>query len=256
MSISDKTRKLLWGRSGNCCAICKKELVIDATSSDGESIIGIECHIVSERPGGSKRRGGPRYDPAFPIEKIDSYGNLILLCPTDHKMIDDQYKTYTAERLRQEKSNHEKWALQKPKESPREASLKLKRIKQNIPEYMPRILKGKEILEINFGACSGSYDNDELQNEEEVNLIGSFFQKIKDGGDLGFDLEPQDRIRMEFELTQSIEELEVAGFFVFGAREIQKLEGGINGPTNWPVAHINVVRKTHDDIIKLPKGKE
>ncbi len=52
MTIRDKTRKILWGRSENRCAICKYELISDETQVDDESIIGEECHIISEKPSG------------------------------------------------------------------------------------------------------------------------------------------------------------------------------------------------------------
>ncbi|MCL1092103.1 HNH endonuclease [Shewanella profunda] len=74
MSISDKNRKILWGKSGNLCAICRQALVIDPTTADPESVVGDECHIIS----GAK--GGPRHTPEFPIDEIDSLSNLMLLC--------------------------------------------------------------------------------------------------------------------------------------------------------------------------------
>ncbi len=43
-------------------------------------------------------------------------------------------------------------------------------------------------------------------------------------------------------------ELEEAGFFVFGAREIQVLEGGEGEPSNWPVAIIQVLRKSNQSL--------
>ena len=59
MPITDKTRKILWGRSGNRCAICKNELVIDATGQDAESVVAEECHIISPRQNGPRSRGHP-----------------------------------------------------------------------------------------------------------------------------------------------------------------------------------------------------
>ena len=47
MALSGKTRKVLWGRSGNRRAICRREIVLDATPSDDASVVGDECHIVS-----------------------------------------------------------------------------------------------------------------------------------------------------------------------------------------------------------------
>ena len=107
MSLSDKTRKILWGRSGNRCTICKNELIVDSTGQDDESVIADECHIISSKP------NGPRHDPSYPADKLDSYDNMILLCRTHHKMIDDQSVTYTTNILRQMKLNHEVWVSQK-----------------------------------------------------------------------------------------------------------------------------------------------
>jgi hypothetical protein len=63
--MTDKTRKILWGRSGNRCAVCEHELVVDATAVDDESVVGDECHIVSGKG------QGPRYDSAFPSDRLD-----------------------------------------------------------------------------------------------------------------------------------------------------------------------------------------
>jgi len=104
--VNDKTRKLLWGRSGSRCAFCRSELIMDATPHDNESVVGEECHIIS---GKSK---GPRYDPEFSVDKIDSYSNLILLCRIHHKIIDDQSETFTTDILRQLKANHERWVTE------------------------------------------------------------------------------------------------------------------------------------------------
>jgi len=76
---------------------------MDRTLTDNESLVGEECHIVAKKP------TGPRGDPEFPVDMADEYSNLILLCRTHHKMVDDQPNTYTVERLKQIKLDHEKW---------------------------------------------------------------------------------------------------------------------------------------------------
>jgi 5-methylcytosine-specific restriction endonuclease McrA len=103
MPLSDKTRKILWAKSGNLCAICHRKLVVDETELDSDSVVGEECHICAQSA------GGPRFDPAYPNEKIDSLENLILLCATDHKKVDDQNATHTAEWLHEKRVAHEKW---------------------------------------------------------------------------------------------------------------------------------------------------
>lgn len=106
MTINNRTRKLLWGYSANRCAYCRRELIIDATTQDDESVVGDECHIVSGKPNGS------RYDFKFSIDEIDSYLNLILLCRIDHKMIDDQPKKFSANFLHRLKKDHERWVAE------------------------------------------------------------------------------------------------------------------------------------------------
>jgi predicted restriction endonuclease len=76
-------------------------LVVDETDLDAESVVGDECHIISEAS------NGPRHDPDFPIDEIDNISNLMLLCRVHHKMVDDQYDTYTAELLQSIRSNRD-----------------------------------------------------------------------------------------------------------------------------------------------------
>jgi tetratricopeptide (TPR) repeat protein len=102
VSISDKDRKILWGRSGNRCALCRRILVAERTSADNDAVVGDEAHIAARSP------GGPRYGEC-PPDLVDGYENLILLCKVDHKKVDDQSQHFTAARLRQVKAEHEAW---------------------------------------------------------------------------------------------------------------------------------------------------
>lgn len=102
MAIADKTRKLLWGKSGNRCARCYRVLSVEATELDDPAVVGDECHIVSGQ------LNGPRYDPTFPPEDIDGYPNLLLLCRVDHKTVDDQWRTFDVVALKRLKDDHER----------------------------------------------------------------------------------------------------------------------------------------------------
>jgi len=62
----------------------------------------MECHIVA------RAKKGPRSGSIKPRD-LDDYRNLILLCPTHHKEIDDQPAEYTIEQLREIKRKHEEW---------------------------------------------------------------------------------------------------------------------------------------------------
>ena len=96
MSISSTTRKILWARSGNRCAICSNELVKDQFGTT--TISGEECHIVSSKERGPRHRAMPDYDI---IE------NLILLCQEHHKMIDENPNRFSEAILQQIKEVHE-----------------------------------------------------------------------------------------------------------------------------------------------------
>jgi len=82
---------------------CKKQLVIDETSTDDPSVIGEEAHIVA------RKKDGPRGEYPLDYDKRDKYDNLILLCSVHHKVIDDQTTKYTVEKLRDCKKKHEAW---------------------------------------------------------------------------------------------------------------------------------------------------
>lgn len=98
--IKDADRKTLWGRSGNICNIptCETELALEKR---GNKVMGEEAHIKGDKP------TAPRYDPCQSPEERDSYENHILVCPTHHTEIDADPDTWTVERLRETKANHE-----------------------------------------------------------------------------------------------------------------------------------------------------
>ena len=103
MGISTKSLKHLWGRSGNRCAICRRELVETASNGDPDSLVGEACHIVA------REKSGPRGNSSMSQSDRDEYGNLILLCNVHHKVVDDQIATYSVEVLHAIKQRHEKW---------------------------------------------------------------------------------------------------------------------------------------------------
>jgi len=106
MGIKQKDIKLLWGRSGNRCAICKTELTQDASAVTSSFTLGEQAHIVGDKAG-SARSTSP-----LTAEQRDSYHNLILLCPTHHTEIDSNEADWPIERLHQVKSEHELWVTE------------------------------------------------------------------------------------------------------------------------------------------------
>lgn len=104
-NIPELQKKILGWRCGNRCAIseCRKELIIDRTEYDNESIIGEMAHIKGEK------QGSARYDSNMTDVERNSHQNLLILCRDHHKMIDDQPNTYTIEKLYKIKNLHESW---------------------------------------------------------------------------------------------------------------------------------------------------
>lgn len=104
-NYSDRTLKLLWGRAGGRCAMpeCRVELLADATTYDPIVVIGEIAHIAAAQ------NGGPRADQAMPAAQRNDYDNLILLCQNCHAVIDGQPGTFTVERVKQIKADHELW---------------------------------------------------------------------------------------------------------------------------------------------------
>lgn len=94
---SAKTYNLLYAKSSNRCAFpgCKNPITFNQT------LVGNVCHIKAAKP------GGPRYDPKQTNEGRHGYDNLLLMCSIHNKVVDDDETTYTVDRLKQMKADHE-----------------------------------------------------------------------------------------------------------------------------------------------------
>jgi hypothetical protein len=229
MAISGKTRKALWAFAGNKCAICGCDLIV---SGDLMSIVGDECHIVAQSP------GGPRADPTFPTEKLDEYENLILLCKVHHKIVDDQPNSYTAEGLRKLKLRHEKKirAQQAPKgtnhSQPTQSEV-----------WVPRVYKGSDLLGIASQAHDMASHQDEPEDEIELALIMEFLNLVDLYGNFGREMEAPERAEDGFKLTKLLKRLEENGFFVYAT--VKKVNYFINGEIieDWNRFYLVISRK-------------
>jgi hypothetical protein len=97
LSISTTTLKQLFALSGNQCAFpgCKTPLV-----NEDNNLLGEVCHINAANP------AGQRFDSNQTDEARRGFENLLLLCPTHHK-VTDNIKIYPASVLRKMKHRHE-----------------------------------------------------------------------------------------------------------------------------------------------------
>ena len=101
MAISIPDVKRLWGKAaGNRVRIqlvvsiaCH---VLDADKADG--YVGEMAHIIARSGDGPRGRSS---------DSDDSYSNLILLCPTHHRLVDKAPEEFPAARLSQWKVDHE-----------------------------------------------------------------------------------------------------------------------------------------------------
>ena len=101
--VVQKTKDVLRTLSGNQCAYpgCKKALVEPATQESAALVNADICHIyaVSTK--------GPRGKTGLTEKELNSPGNLILLCPNHHRLVDSQHETYPATTLKKWKREHE-----------------------------------------------------------------------------------------------------------------------------------------------------
>lgn len=95
-AIKSDPVKRLWGLAAGRCSYCRKWLL------EEEVHIGEMAHIIAESD------DGPRGDEVFHGDR-NGYGNLILLCPTHHRMVDKNPKKYKVDILREWKASHEEW---------------------------------------------------------------------------------------------------------------------------------------------------
>lgn len=241
MGISSKTRKKLWGKSGNRCAMCRIELIKASQAQKISVIIGEECHIVS------KRKTGPRYEESESVN-LDSYDNLILLCRNHHKEIDSNVDGFPREKLKEIKSKHENWVK----------STIDKAISPELPKIheLDRIRTGKELVEVINSVHGKIFDYSDLLNQEEIDLVGSFFDILSDYMDIfGMGvISKSEEIQLGVDSNEHVIQLEEKGFLVFG--KIGKIKIYFKDKTSevWDAAIVFVKRNTDglDKVNMIP----
>src|SRR5260370_25238441 len=239
MPITVRDRKLLWARAGGTCALCKSHLIADAKSGDRNVVLGEEAHIVSEEP------NGPRFRP-MPRKEVDTYANLLLLCPSDHKIVDEQVTYYTEQRLQTLKREEEQWV--KDRVSPTIPAIKIRDSEASKQVMLQRVDTGKELMNVLAHTLAAYHDNPEPRSIEEAELIGGFFQNATDYRDIWDDIEPSGRIQAEFSMSEEISRLREAGLVVYARAKNHVIEGGVKAPEPWPVAYI-VIRRIDGESI-------
>lgn len=243
MTIIDKDRKLLWGRSHNRCAYCQQLLTVEAHADDRAAIVGDEAHIISGAP------NGPR--STMPIEVgIDSYENLILLCRTHHKMVDDQPNEFTVERLIEMKMRHEneteaRFSTEKQWTPPPPI-----RVKQDPSE--PKIAltwmqTGSDIWNVISDAQSWKFiPLDEIDSTEiQQDAADDFLNLAQDYGNVSFEivLNGLSEIRSaKRQFEEHLNALHQLGLVVFGRRVRLIVTGGVTPDDYWMQGELMILR--------------
>ncbi len=104
VEVTETVARRVWTAAGGRCSICNRYLLVDEHT--GQAVfIGQLAHIV----GATKAKGSPRGDEPLALPDRAMAANLMLLCNDQHKVVDDGtlWKTYSFERLRELKAEHE-----------------------------------------------------------------------------------------------------------------------------------------------------
>lgn len=204
MSITVKTRKILWSKSGNRCAICKHELVKNLENENSNFILGEECHIISSKTNGPRGKINQ-------LNNYDTYENLILLCANDHKLIDEYPETFTVDILNSLKINHENWIRNAIQKNIEELNSKLNNIEQ-----LDKINSRLQIENIIINAHAFSFDFSSITNKDQAIELSEFFENLRDFSDIYSDLEISNKTRELINYEEKIQELEKKDILIFG----------------------------------------
>lgn len=238
MAISDATRKVLWARSHNRCAICRALLAVDADSADLPwLILGEEAHIIARKPGGPRGLDGDR-------TRLDEYENLILLCADDHKRVDLQPNVYSTADLRARKLAHERWAEEK---FAGEAEEPIRLVKAPDEDSIPMqpVATGAAVWDLVAG--SGLYFMRSIEDDSDPrasDAADEFLSNARDYGDVSAEILAGGFSAVR-EAQRSLQEMLMRlwehDLFVYGRRVTRTLTGGKGAPTPFAVTHLIVL---------------
>ena len=100
--VSQKNKIFLWGQAGGRCQYlgCNKVLWRDSSATFAFNSAYI-AHIIASSP------NGPRGHAKYSHEMVDELSNLMLLCDTHHRLIDNEVERHPIKELREMKKQHE-----------------------------------------------------------------------------------------------------------------------------------------------------
>lgn len=242
MSISVKTRKILWSKSGNRCAICKNPLVHKMELENANFIVGEECHIVSSKENGPRGRSRK-------LKNYDEYENLILLCANDHKLIDEFPETFTIEIIESIKDNHELWI-----ESAIEKDLHEYIKSINNIEFLDEIKTQSDIEVILQNSHFYLFDFSSLKNDLDKIKVSELFDDFRDYGDFYSDLEYSNKTKILINYVDFMKEMNNKGIRFFGKSIIREYKFINTSKSKYEVSII-IAFQENVNPLSIEKGK-
>jgi hypothetical protein len=237
MAITARTRKILWARSGNECAKCQANLVaVDGLGKGRPAVLGEECHIVA------RARRGPRGVDG-PLDGVDDYANLILLCPNCHSTVDSRPDLFPSGKLLRIKSEHES----------RVAS-------RSLPPQPLRMVYEDRLSDLKFHhmatgdmlmgvlASSLSYNHGhppDLSSSQRA-LLGDFFQAASEWMDCHDIMGPKGYFEAADDLQGYIDGLREEELVVYATHRRMKVTGGQGPPSDW--CHLAIYVMHESDV--------
>lgn len=232
MAISYHTRKILWGRSGDRCAVCQRRLVMHATEPYLESAIGSERHIVTPEA------DSPRGEFSLTVEEQDEYSNLILLCKIHHQLIDAYPHTYPVDKLREIKRKHEAWIRH---------ALKRQQTASKVvtsPLVLYRIETGTQLISLLYGSHAFRFHHHSLESDR-AELANSFLQSVQESLNHWDAIATPERATAHSTLDKAIYTLEANGLLVYAnhRQEQHQVENAVID--DWQVGYLLVVNQVN-----------
>ena len=202
----------------------------------------------SPRSPGARDQASPRRGD------LDGYENLVLLCPTDHKLVDDQPAAFPPARLREVKREHETWVsttLDEPKKPGQIQSRWI--VPQNLNVTLVKATTGAQLLELMSRTLAYHFHETEPSDECELELQANLLQDLADFGDIYDDIGTANQMREKFQMTNRIAELKRAGFEVYVGEYRRILE--INGTrSTFPTAIVRIVHERDTALTEEQPG--
>lgn len=119
---------------------------------------------------------------------------------------------------------------------------------------LPELHSGSDLAQVLNGAMAFNAGNDEPKNESELDLVSGFQQYVQDWLDIVGDLDAGERVRMEFDLSTRVRDIQQAGWMLFGKQALQRLRFGGTKDT-WPVALIVITRQGTKQVFQIEGGR-